>query len=116
LGTRARLFVTPSPSYKKLDLDGRHQTPLLPPIATTISGNRKKFTSREIPAKTGNFRRRRRTSRNFRAFREAVEAGLGGRRCERHDPDAPRAVGDARSAGANQRRAGLARSVSVCPA
>jgi len=50
-----RLFVTPGPSSKKLDLVGEHQSRLLPPDATTISGNRKKFTSGEIPANSGNF-------------------------------------------------------------
>src|SRR6185437_10600142 len=45
-------------SSKKLDLVGEHQTRLLPPDATTISGNRKKFTSVEIPANSGNFRNR----------------------------------------------------------
>jgi hypothetical protein len=42
-------------SSKKLNLVGEHQSRLLPPDATTISGNRKKFTSGEIPAKSGNF-------------------------------------------------------------
>jgi len=40
---RARPSVTRS-SSEKLDLVGTHETGLLPPSATTISGNRKKFT------------------------------------------------------------------------
>jgi hypothetical protein len=42
-------------SSKLHDLIGKHQIRLLPPDATTISGNRKKFTSGEIPANSGNF-------------------------------------------------------------
>src|SRR6185437_16769115 len=36
----------------------RSSNPTSPPDATTISGNRKKFTSGEIPANSGNFRNR----------------------------------------------------------
>jgi hypothetical protein len=58
LADPAWLFGTPTPPRKKLDLVGEHK-PARPPVATTISGNRKKFTSGEIPANSGNFRDRR---------------------------------------------------------
>lgn len=66
----------PVPPSTKLDLVHAHESRLLPPGATTISGNRKNFTSGEIPANSGNFRRREQTSRNFRTFRESPVAGI----------------------------------------
>jgi hypothetical protein len=59
---------------KKLDLVPQHESRLVPPRASTISGNRRNFTFGEIPAKSGNFRRTRETSRNFRGFRKPPTA------------------------------------------
>ena len=51
-----------------LDLVGEHQSRLLPPRATSISGNRKNFTFYEIPANSGIFLIPRQTWRKFRRF------------------------------------------------
>ena len=88
----ARLFGTPGPSLKTLDLVDEHQSRLLPPLATTIPGNRKNFTSGEIPANSGNFLEPQKTSRNFRGFGEGAgerpddgRPGPAGRPPERAD-------------------------------
>jgi hypothetical protein len=77
---------------KKLDLVPQHESRLLPPRARTISGNRRNFTFGEIPAKSGNFRRVRETSRNFRGFRKppaATSAPALAARLEMPAPDSP---------------------------
>ena len=75
---------------KKFDLVGRHQSRLLPPGATPNSGNRKNFTSSEIPANSGNFRARRQTWRKFRSFPAAVWS-----RSARVVPNRPEALSEA---------------------
>jgi len=75
---------------KKLNLVGGHQSRLLPPRATPNSGNRKNFTIREIPANSGNFCKRRQTSRKFRSFPAAVRSRSAGA-----VPDGPEAPCDA---------------------